>query len=219
VPAVIESLNSRQGDGERVKLTFVGGVAIVVPAQIVVEHGLRAGALVDERGLERLRAEAEMSQARARGLRYLEARERSCAEVGRRLTRYGYTQQVVDGVVEWLGTLGYIDDARFAESYVRSSRRRALGPRRIRAELRLKGVATEVIEHALNAALEASSDSAEGELEELTSQVRRKFGRLMVTDPVAARRRAAGLLGRRGYQGSVIDKVIRSVEQKLQDES
>ncbi len=201
------------------KLTFAGGATLVVPAQIVAELGLKAGVLVDRDALERLRAEAEMSQARARGLRFLEARERSRAEVGTRLARYGYTQQVVDRVVEWLEALGYIDDARFAESYVRSSRRRTLGPRRIRAELRLKGVAAKVIEHALNEAPEASTDSAEGELEELTSQVRRKFGRLMLTDPVAARRRAAGFLGRRGYQGSVIDKVIRSVEQEPQDES
>jgi len=194
-------------------VAFEGGATLVVPSQIAAELGLGPGSIVDEEQLERLRAEAEISQARGRGLRFLEARERSRAELCNRLARYGYSERTVERVAGWLEDLGYIDDVRFTAGYVRSSRRRSLGPRRIRAELRLKGVSPDIIECALNEGLDTSPDSAQREVAELEALVRRKFGRLMLTDPVAARRRAVGFLARRGYQGGVIDAVIKAVEQ------
>ncbi len=82
--------------------------------------------------------------------RFLEVRPRSVAEVRRRLRDAGYRPELVEGAVERMLTLGYLDDAAFARTWVESrDRARPRGARALRDELRRKGVAPADIEAAL----------------------------------------------------------------------
>jgi regulatory protein len=56
----------------------------------------------------------------------------------------------VETVLEELAAGGAVSDARFAEAYVRERRSRGFGPRRIRAELRERGVPDALAEGCLD---------------------------------------------------------------------
>ena len=96
---------------------------------------------------------AELSreeQARALCLRLLTARARTRAELAGQLTKRGYPDDVSTQVLDRLADVGLIDDADFAEQWVRSRRVNAgKGKRALAAELRTKGVDNEVITAAL----------------------------------------------------------------------
>ena len=93
-------------------------------------------------------------------LRLLTARARTRAELAGQLTKRGYPDDVSARVLDRLAEVGLVDDADFAEQWVRSRRvNAAKGNRALAAELRTKGVAGDVIAAAL-AEIDAGGERA-----------------------------------------------------------
>jgi regulatory protein len=88
----------------------------------------------------------------AAAARFLGTRPRSSHEVRRRLCDAGYRADLVEGTLDRLTELGYLDDAAFARAWVESrDRTRPRGARALRDELRRKGVGATDAEAALAA--------------------------------------------------------------------
>ena len=85
-------------------------------------------------------------QARDLCLRLLTVRARTRAELEGQLAKRGYSDDISNRVLDRLSEVGLVDDADFAEQWVRSRRANAgKGKRALAAELRNKGVDNEVI--------------------------------------------------------------------------
>src|SRR5215211_4402537 len=96
-------------------------------------------------------APAREEQARALCLRLLTARARTRAELAGQLTKRGYPDDVSTRVLDRLAEVGLINDADFAEQWVRSRRLHAgKGKRALAAELRTKGVDDDTITATLD---------------------------------------------------------------------
>src|SRR6476646_10328976 len=94
--------------------------------------------------------ESREEQARNLCLRLLTARARTRAELEGQLSKRGYPDDVSAQVLDRLSRAGLVDDADFAEQWVRSRRANAgKGKRALAAELRTKGVDDDVITAAL----------------------------------------------------------------------
>lgn len=139
-------------------------------------------------------------QARALCLRLLTARARTRAELEGRLAERGYPDDVSAAVLDRLEQVGLVDDEDFAEQWVRSRRINAgKGKRALAAELRSKGVDSEVITATL-AGIDAGAERTRAE-----QLVRDKLRREKLGDPSdrdsenKVVRRLIGMLVRRGY--------------------
>jgi len=145
-------------------------------------------------------------QARSLCLRLLTARARTRAELLDRLTKRGYPEDVSAGVLDRLASAGLIDDADFADQWVRSRHVNAgKGKRALAAELRTKGVDDEVIQAALQD-IDAEAERVRAE-ELVQSKLRREA--LADGDDVKVMRRLVGMLARRGYSQSLAVDVVR----------
>lgn len=146
-------------------------------------------------------------QARALCLRLLTARARTRAELEAQLAKRGYPDDVSARVLDRLAHVGLVDDADFAEQWVRSRRLNAgKGKRALAAELRNKGVDNEVISAAL-AGIDAGAERQRAE-----QMVRDKLRReTLAGDDAKVVRRLVGMLARRGYHQSMAFDVV-SVE-------
>jgi regulatory protein len=123
------------------------------------------------------------------------------------LAKRGYPDDVSDRVLDRLAQVGLVDDADFAEQWVRSRRVNAgKGKRALAAELRTKGVDNEVITVAL-AGIDAGAERDRAE-----QLVRDKLRRenLGDDDDTKVTRRLVGMLARRGYGQSVAVDVVTS---------
>jgi regulatory protein len=133
----------------------------------------------------------------AAAARFLEARPRSSDEVRRRLRDAGYRADLVDGALERLTELGYLDDAAFARAWVESrDRARPRGARALRAELRRMGVPAADAEAAL-AAREARASGADPDDPRLVPGAGERAASEASDDAAAVRllaRKGAGLL-------------------------
>src|SRR5438067_6533358 len=92
----------------------------------------------------------EYRSARIIAERFIDYQPRTSAETRRRLERGGFGPEVIEQIVNDLQAAGLLDDAKFSEEWVESrSRRKGLGPSRLAAELRAKGISKVETEAAL----------------------------------------------------------------------
>ena len=153
---------------------------------------------------------AELSreeQARALCLRLLTARARTRAELAGQLTKRGYPDDVSTQVLDRLAAVGLVDDAGFAEQWVRSRRMNAgKGKRALAAELRTRGVDNDVITAAL-AGIDAGAERERAE-QLVRDKLRRES--LGGDDDPKVMRRLVGMLARRGYGQNMALDVVKA---------
>lgn len=133
-------------------------------------------------------------QAHAAALRLLSHRERTRAELGRRLRLKGYDPETVEGVLDRLAESGLQSDDRFAEVFTGEAHRsRGLSATALQGELIRRGVDRRL---AAEAATEPP-EQEEARARELAAARARKLGSSLA--PEVRRRRIVDYLARRGY--------------------
>lgn len=136
-----------------------------------------------------------------RALGLLVRREHSRRELTRKLTARGVEAEAATAAVERLAGEGWQDDARFAESLLRSRAGGGYGPLYIRAELGTHGLPADLVA--------ATLDGYDGDwTENARDLLRRRFGEDGPME-LAQRRKAADLLARRGFDGDSIRRASR----------
>lgn len=191
--------------------------------------GNRGGPRLRESLAERRAKKAEIEDPAVvldAALRFLEARQRSVAEVRRRLAQAGYREDLVTAAIERLGDLGMLDDEAFATAWVESrDRAHPRGEHALMIELRQKGIDATTIAAVLKARREAASrweaesdepDEApaagsadESAAQKLLARHARALGR--VADPRQRRQKAYALLARNGFSPEVAASVSREL--------
>jgi len=139
-------------------------------------------------------------------LRRLTAAPRTYAQLRDGLLERGFEMSVITEVLDRYVEVGLVNDAEFAEMWVRS-RHSIRGNARsvLRRELRDKGVPTEEAE----AALATITDDAERQ--RASDLVRRKLGSTARLEHQARVRRLTSMLARRGYPPGICFGVVKEV--------
>lgn len=140
--------------------------------------------------------EALRVDAYDKALAWLARREHSQRELHTKLQRAGYAREQITAAIERLIADHYQDDARFAQSLIRSRVSQGYGPQRLRAELRTHDLDDARIAQWLEAAQVDWTKSA-------TEQLRRHYGAAVAGDR-AQRLRQAQFLLRRGFAAATV---------------
>lgn len=163
--------------------------------------------------LERHAAETDPQVVMAAALRLIEAAPRSVTDVRTRLLRACWPEALVAGTIARLTDLGLLDDEAFARALLESrDRARPRGERALKAELRRKGVASEVADMALDERRGAAPANASAD--ELAAErllARRRSALERVDGDRARRRWAYALLARNGFDPDVAARVAGRV--------
>lgn len=117
----------------------------------LLSSGLRVGQAVPPEARQDLEQKAHIDKAYDRSLQLIARRSRSTWEVEQYLRRKSYEGDIIKTIVERLQDKGYLDDAAFADSWVRN--RRLLKPRskrKLRQELMQKRVPDHIIRECLD---------------------------------------------------------------------
>lgn len=146
-----------------------------------------------------------LEQARAYAFLLLKYRPRSKQELAERLRRRKFPGELIGQVVGSLEEKGFLDDAAFAKAWI-ASRAGRFGPRRIRQELRRKGIDTGLIDAGLR-----EMRSCAPEEETIRQIAEEKAGKLKNLDPVTAKRRIYAYFLRRGFSPETVSDVLNRI--------
>lgn len=131
-------------------------------------------------------------------------RPRSEKEIKERLLKKSYCEDTIREVLFFLKEQDFINDRKFAESWIRS--RLALKPVSrylLKRELRLKGIDEQTVQEAIDK--EASGFDEQEEALKLALAKKRRFGDI---EKEKSKKRIADFLKRRGFSTSVIYDTI-----------
>lgn len=149
-----------------------------------------------------------MDKAQARAVRLLAVRDRTEHELKDRLQRAGFTDETITEAVAWCHRLGYIDDGRFARQWVEYRMLHSQsGHRRLRVELRQKGVDETVIDSVLSEMLPPERE------QQLCIEAAARRARRYRDQPADVReRRLTSFLARRGFSYDTIRLALTQVD-------
>ncbi len=150
-------------------------------------------------------------KALAYALKLLGYRQRSRRELRQRLRQKGFTDKETRQAIEKLLEYGHVDDAATARSLRDQAERvKLLGRSGARMFLRQRGIDSEDTEQALEGYDEKST---------ALKLLERKRGALAGLPRHVARRRLAGYLGRRGYSGESLGRMLKAALEDYEDET
>jgi SOS response regulatory protein OraA/RecX len=186
-PTLTAVRRSRPG---RVALEVDGRPWRVVPDDVVVSCGLRAGLELERPLLRDLRRALRRSEALEAAVRTVSRRDVSTGRLRQRLGARGIPSPEAEAAVETLSSAGVVDDRRLAQARARSIADRGWGDDAIAARLEHEGLPSEAVTRAIA---------------ELPTEHERAAA--LVADE-ADRRAAWRLLGRRGFAPETVDDVL-----------
>lgn len=193
---IVTSLEPQQHDTERVNVYLDGSFAFGASVMVIFARGLRVGQELDEAAIAEMLHDDSVERAYGAVLNFLSFRPRSRREVGDYFRRKKIDPTVAEAVIERLLRAGMLDDREFARYWVENRQTfRPRGGRALRLELRQKGLDREVIDEALEGAVDedaAAYDAGIKKLKSLQKLDDREFFRKMVA-----------YLQRRGFSYSV----------------
>ncbi len=208
----VTAIEPQKKNTSRVSIFIDGEFAFGVEIDVLLEHPLSAGRIIDlETATAIVLADARL-RARRYAVDYVARRARTVFEVRDALRQRGFAPDVAEQAVDRLISIGYLDDAAYAIRYVESRvRAKGYGPMRIRGELKRRGMDAALIDRAV-APLEASDSPAEQALR----QARLRLPKLRGEPDIRKRRKKlSDFLLRRGFD---FDTIQRAVDAALREE-
>jgi len=186
-----------QKNQERVNLYLDGKYAFGVDAQKVLAKNLKVGQEISSKEQEELKDSGDLAKYFDKTLRFVSSRPHSQREITDYLFRKKVPPEMVSQITEKLISLGLVNDHDFAVWWVEQRTAfRPKGTRALRAELRGKGVSTEIVDEALKGVNEVP----------LALQAARKKN--------LDREKLVGYLGRKGFSWDTIESVLEEIGKK-----
>jgi regulatory protein len=209
-PKLITALEPDPRHPGTVRVLVDGRPFCTVRSEVVPEADLAVGQPWDEARRRRAGQAADEEGAWRSLLRALERRSFAVGEIRRRLRQKGHPPEAIEYAVARAREVRLLDDAAFARRFVQSRSVRGRGPARLRLDLRALGVADSLID----AALAEQWSEPEEALRVAADLVERRARQLGNLPPDVKRRRLLAYLGRRGFSG---DGVLRLVRRAITD--
>ena len=143
-------------------------------------------------------------------MRILNFRFNGEQELRRKLRAKKFERDVIDATIDRLRREKWLDDERFAASFVRARMQKRIGRARIRRELIASGVDDAVADRALreNVDSDREREEAAAECQKRIRVMKRRYGDDVLESPQARKKLAAYLL-KRGYDAALVSEVVR----------
>lgn len=187
------------------KISLDGKFAFVLYKGELSRFHIREGEELSEETKQKIYSDVLLKRAKLRALHLLSDMDRTENALREKLRLGLYPQEIIDAAVEYVRSFGYLNDARYAENFVRS-RQGMKSRREIRAQLLQKGVPSELIDDAFEACGEEG-----GEADAIRRLLEKKR-----FDPVCADEREIqrlyGYLARKGFSYETVRQVIQNYE-------
>src|SRR3954470_8743005 len=157
----ITKISEQRRRANRRNIHLDGGFAFGCNLNVVAKFRLREGLVLSDAQVREIQLGEVKQEAFDAAVRLLETRLQSTGELRRKLMRKEYGAEVVEAVIADLTRMGYLDDARFAQTKAQSAADyKKHGKRRAKIELLKSGVSGEVADAALSKVYDAADSTA-----------------------------------------------------------
>lgn len=175
------------------QLYIDGEEAVKIDTETFLRWGLKPGDEITDEELRELLQASDTRRAQEKALYLLGYRAHSKKELTEKIARTAASREAAEAAADRMEELGLLDDGEYARRYAQELfTRRRWGPMRVKQELRLKGIAPEIIEELLE-----EYGDGDAALENMRALLEKKYPGW--AEDEKTRRRAFAALQRMGY--------------------
>lgn len=201
---LITQISPQRRSPNRRNIYIDGQFAFGCHLNVVARFRLREGLEISADQITQIQAGEVRQDCFDTAMRSLQLRQHGRIELKKKLDRKEFGPAIVNGVLDDLERMGYLDDARFAATRAAASaEHKHHGKRRAYIELVRRGIATDIANEALAKVYDRTDTLAIAR-----ELARKQSARLSRLEPLVARRRLVGMLQRRGFDYEDIKPVI-----------
>jgi regulatory protein len=187
--------------------------AFSVDADTLVKFNLKKGLSFEPYEIEEILNADQLRKAYLSSIVYLSRMMRTKKEVEQYLTKQEHSIETIQTTIIRLEEEGYINEEKYADSYVRTTINTTLkGPAIIRNELLAKGIQNKVIENSL------TQFSNEKQIEHAIVLCQKKITAFSKYSTSQKKAKLEELLRRKGYTSSIFSIVIEEVEYESEED-
>ena len=198
---------------QKINVYIDEGFAFWLYKKEVALHGLKESDIISPTKLEDIIENTVFYRCKLKAMQLLQHMDRTEKELKDRLTREVYSSEIVDRTMEYVKSFHYIDDVRYAVSYIRL-KRTTKSKRQISMWLNGKGIYEETIQQAY-AELNESEEGME-EFEDPEIGAIRRIVSKKCSDPSTLTKeeklKISASLYRKGFSSENIRKVFSMQE-------
>ena len=202
-PAVLRIISVKRVQG-RAMLSLSNGDVITMPRALLKERPYRSGMEFDPEKHNEFVESRAYHFAMEKAVAYLAPRARTEKELVGALRQNAYPEHAIARVMAYLTEAGYMNDADFAHQWAASRVNKGLGSRRIRSELRAKGISQTDIDEVI-------SDLNEDDLLSGAIKAAEKAAKGKDLSTPSDRQKVLAALARRGYDYSLARQAIEHI--------
>lgn len=211
----ITSVEAQKNNPRRYNIFLNGQFAFGADEDLIVEHRLLTGKIINPEDLEKLLSEAEIGKLIEKVYGLLNIRERSEKEIRDYLRQLSFKRKlkekdelseiIIEALIEKLKKRDLINDLRFAREWTDARRKsKNKGINALKSELFQKGIAREIVDEVLSAESEISEES-------LATQALKKKLRLWQNLPeMEYKQKALRFLMGKGFNYDLAKEVVEN---------
>lgn len=207
-PYIITSVVVQKKNASRCSVFLNGEFAFGCMIDTAVRFGLTKGKELSKQDVERLQEQEDIIALKQVALRYATYKSRTAEEVRRKMLEKEFAPEEAEYAVQFLEEFGYVDDRKYARTYIKEGvERKFMGVNRLRQELLKRGISKFDVEDALTEAFSPES-SKEAAFETALAAAEKKLRSLGRKDEEKRKQALVGYLQRQGFSWEVIKQVL-----------
>ena len=155
--AIITSIEPQVKDKTRCSIYIDGVFYCGIKLEVSIKYRLKTGMEIEKSKLDEIQLETEKSQALDKALTHLSASMKTKKQIRDFLSKKGYTEAVINYVLERLESHKFVDDYAYCRAYVQSIKGK--GKRALEVDLIKRGAEKRAIQSALDETEEDSDEA------------------------------------------------------------
>ncbi len=156
--AEITSIEPQVKDKNRCSVYVDGVFYCGIKLEVAIKYRLKAGMYIEKQKLDEIQLETEKSQALDKAMTHLSASMKTVKQMRDFLAKKGYTEAVINYVLERLEYHKFVDDYAYCRAYVQSVSGK--GKRALEVDLIKRGADKNAIESALDEIEESGEEAS-----------------------------------------------------------
>ncbi|MBQ4630533.1 MAG: regulatory protein RecX [Clostridia bacterium] len=198
----VTSVEIQKNNKQRVSVFVDNEYAFSLDETDAVLLKIKPGRELSQKDIENCIMECNYTKARDKAFDILSRKPVSKKELENALSQKGFDDAVTVQVIEEMSNLGYIDDYEYATLFLEHCRQKMWGEKKIRYEMKQKGIDESVISEIL------SDLDSEDDIEEMVKLIISKYGTEDLSD-MKTKAKITRYFASRGFDFSFIDRLIR----------
>lgn len=188
----------------RVKVMIDGEFAFVLYKGELHSYGIEEGEVITGAAYNEIMTCILPKRAKLRTMNLLKSRSYTTSQLKEKLVLGGYPSRIIDEVIEYVASFGYVNDRRYAVDFIEYNKE-TKSKTRIITDLLKKGISSDVIENAWEETV--GNDRQKLEKEQIIRWIEKKHFSVGTATPAEMQKMIA-FLYRRGFSFEAIRSTL-----------